>query len=211
MCATLYVEQYLSRPHPSNLALCVNSNFVYVKVKSKSNRKIYLVAESLLSKLPTETPIERTPNGSTVGKANNATYAYDVLEKRNFQDLHLYEPVFEYFTDAFRVVADDYVTATSRTGTMHLAPQFGEDDLRVAKSLLLFMFFFVLDSAGKIEACESDHYCPRSDTPLIHRAIAQLVRILLVQLIYMEDSEFLWANVDYEIRDRIILCLAEAK
>ncbi|GJX65189.1 isoleucine--tRNA ligase, cytoplasmic-like protein, partial [Tanacetum coccineum] len=32
---------------------------------------------------------------------------------------------------AFRVVADDYVTATSGTGVVHLAPQFGEDDLRV--------------------------------------------------------------------------------
>ncbi|GKA29282.1 isoleucine--tRNA ligase, cytoplasmic [Tanacetum coccineum] len=121
---------------PSNLALCVNSNFVYVKVKSKSNGKIYVVAESLLSKLPTEMPKEGTPNASTVGKAKNATDAYDIVEKFPGSSLvgTKYEPVFEYFndfTDAFRVVADDYVTATSGTGVVHLAPQFGEDDLRV--------------------------------------------------------------------------------
>nr|GEU33910.1 reverse transcriptase domain-containing protein [Tanacetum cinerariifolium] len=102
---------------PSNLALCVNSNFVYVKLKSKSNGKIYVVAESLLSKLPTEMPKKGTHNGSTVGKAKNTTDAYEIVEKFPGSSL----------MDTFRIVADDYVTATSGTRIVHLAPQFGEN------------------------------------------------------------------------------------
>lgn len=49
--------------------------------------------------------------------------------------LRRYEPLFEYFLDfsemAFRVVADNYVTADSGTGVVHCAPAFGEDDYRV--------------------------------------------------------------------------------
>ena len=42
-----------------------------------------------------------------------------------------YEPLFSYFdhrTDAFRVVAADFVDAADGTGIVHMAPGFGEDD-----------------------------------------------------------------------------------
>ena len=47
-----------------------------------------------------------------------------------------YEPLFPYFAGlkgvgAFRVVCDEYVTATGGTGVVHQAPAFGEDDYRV--------------------------------------------------------------------------------
>ncbi|PWA54524.1 tRNA synthetase class I (I, L, M and V) family protein [Artemisia annua] len=133
---------------PSNLALCVNSNFVYVKVKSKSSGKIYIVAESLLSALPADQPNKGTPNGaaddktkgSTVGEAKNNAVAYDVLEKFSGSSLVgiKYVPLFPYFENlkdlpdtAFRVIADDYVTSDAGTGIVHCAPAFGEDDLRV--------------------------------------------------------------------------------
>ncbi|GAB4854840.1 hypothetical protein Ancab_023424 [Ancistrocladus abbreviatus] len=50
---------------PSNLALCVNANFVYVKVRSKSTGATYVVAESRMLQLPKEkVKIESIPNGS---------------------------------------------------------------------------------------------------------------------------------------------------
>ncbi|XP_071742036.1 isoleucine--tRNA ligase, cytoplasmic-like isoform X2 [Rutidosis leptorrhynchoides] len=134
---------------PSNLALCVNSNLVYVKVKSKSNGKVYVVAESRLSELPIEKPKKGTPNGnaddtslpktkgSTGGKAKSSVVSYDVLDKFPGSSLvgKKYVPLFDYFKDhtetAFRVVADDYVTSDSGTGIVHCAPAFGEDDYRV--------------------------------------------------------------------------------
>ncbi|MEK7532609.1 MAG: isoleucine--tRNA ligase, partial [Patescibacteria group bacterium] len=47
-----------------------------------------------------------------------------------------YEPMFPYFKDrvgAFRVVNADFVTLTEGTGVVHIAPAFGEDDLRVGE------------------------------------------------------------------------------
>ncbi|CAI9294357.1 unnamed protein product [Lactuca saligna] len=101
---------------PRNLALCVNSNFVYVKVKSISIGKIYVVAESRLSELPVEKAKKGKPNGvvydktkgssSNCGKAKNFMVAYEVLDK--FQGSSL-----------------------SGTGIVHCPPAFGEDDYRV--------------------------------------------------------------------------------
>ncbi|XP_057499526.1 isoleucine--tRNA ligase, cytoplasmic-like [Actinidia eriantha] len=136
---------------PSNLALCVNANFVYVKVHNKFNGNIYVVAESRLSELPVEKPKKGTLNGpvndldssnsktkgSSGGKSKNVIDTYEVLDK--FPGASLvgtkYVPLFEYFIDfsdmAFRVVADDFVTSDSGTGVVHMAPAFGEDDYRV--------------------------------------------------------------------------------
>jgi len=133
---------------PSNLALCVNAKFVYVKVRNKNTGKVYIVAESRLSALPTDKPKAKLSNGPAgdTKKANpkakgakpeSAADSYEVLEKFNGASLvgKKYEPLFDYFSDfsseAFRVVADDYVTDDSGTGIVHCAPAFGEDDYRV--------------------------------------------------------------------------------
>uniref|UniRef100_A0A2N9FJH6 isoleucine--tRNA ligase n=1 Tax=Fagus sylvatica TaxID=28930 RepID=A0A2N9FJH6_FAGSY len=136
---------------PSNLALCVNADFVYVKVRNKYSGKVYLVAESRLSALPTEKPKQNVSNGSvddskksnpktkgpSSGKAGNVADSYEVLEKVSGASLVglKYEPLFDYFKEysdsAFRVVADNYVTDDSGTGIVHCAPAFGEDDYRV--------------------------------------------------------------------------------
>ncbi|XP_058214010.1 isoleucine--tRNA ligase, cytoplasmic isoform X2 [Rhododendron vialii] len=136
---------------PSNLALCVNANFVYVKVRNKFNGKTYIVAESRLSELPVEKPRKAMPNGtandsersnsttkgSSGGKSKSMVDTYEVLDKFSGAALvgTKYVPLFEYFVDfsdvAFRVLADNYVTSDSGTGVVHMAPAFGEDDYRV--------------------------------------------------------------------------------
>ncbi|XP_042489506.1 isoleucine--tRNA ligase, cytoplasmic-like [Macadamia integrifolia] len=138
---------------PSNLALCVNANFTYVKVRDKVSGSTYVVAESRLSQLPSKKPKPDTPSGpvqdpkhsnlksknSSNGKVKKAvdTGSYELLEKVTGASLvgKKYVPLFEYFTElsdvAFRVVADNYVTDDSGTGVVHCAPAFGEDDYRV--------------------------------------------------------------------------------
>ncbi|KAI8554307.1 hypothetical protein RHMOL_Rhmol05G0088500 [Rhododendron molle] len=136
---------------PSNLALCVNANFVYVKVRNKFNGKTYVVAESRLSELPVEKTRKAMPNGtandsersnsttkgSSGGKSKSMADTYEVLDKFSGASLvgRKYVPLFEYFVDfsdvAFRVLADNYVTSDSGTGVVHMAPAFGEDDYRV--------------------------------------------------------------------------------
>ena len=128
---------------PSNLALCVNAKFVYVKVRNKNNGKVYVVAESRLSALPADKPKanadtkKANPKAKGGAKPDSVADSYEVLEKFNGDSLvgKKYEPLFEYFSDfsseAFRVVADSYVTDDSGTGIVHCAPAFGEDDYRV--------------------------------------------------------------------------------
>ncbi|CAH9122288.1 unnamed protein product [Cuscuta epithymum] len=134
---------------PSNLALCVNSKFVYLKVRNKFDGKIYVVAESRLSELPLEKVKKGTANGTvndshnsnpkskpSSGKSKNID-TYEILDKISGSSLigKKYVPLFDYFAEfsnvAFRVIADDYVTADSGTGIVHCAPAFGEDDYRV--------------------------------------------------------------------------------
>ncbi|GMJ13010.1 hypothetical protein like AT4G10320 [Hibiscus trionum] len=135
---------------PSNLALCVNAKFVYVKVRNKYSRKIYVVAESRLSELPTEKPKSNSSKGpsgdSKKSKSkgssgektkDSAADSFEVLEKFSGASLigKKYEPLFNYFLEfsdvAFRVIADNYVKDDSGTGIVHCAPAFGEDDFRV--------------------------------------------------------------------------------
>ncbi|KAK9085817.1 hypothetical protein Sjap_026228 [Stephania japonica] len=140
---------------PSNLCLCVNSKFVYVKVRDKSSGSVYVVAECRLSQLPSSTKRSKAnvPNGTVQSskepkaktkdaskeniKAEAENGGYEVLEK--FVGASLvgtkYVPLFDFFSEfsdvAFRVVADDFVTDDSGTGIVHCAPAFGEEDYRV--------------------------------------------------------------------------------
>ena len=106
---------------PSNVALCVNPNETYVKVKNGDYT--YYLAEALC-----DTVLEGE---------------YTVLERYKGKDLEYkeYEPLFDCATaicekqkkKAFYVVCDTYVTLTDGTGVVHIAPAFGEDDSKVGR------------------------------------------------------------------------------
>lgn len=115
---------------PSNLALCVNPGFQYVKIvdKTRSNR-IFILLEKRLSQLFPEV----AKAGCTDEKKAEL---YEILQRLNGSELVglQYTPLFSYFIStpgAFRVVADGYVTEDGGTGIVHQAPAFGEDDYRV--------------------------------------------------------------------------------
>lgn len=136
---------------PSNLALCVNANFIYVKVKDKITGAIFIVAESrlseLLQKLSAANPKGNSNEIDKVHKSNSNKIdkihsakdndSYELLEKFSGSSLVgiRYKPLFDYFPEfsdvAYRVLADNYVTDDSGTGIVHCAPAFGEDDYRV--------------------------------------------------------------------------------
>lgn len=115
---------------PSNLALCVNSTFEYVKIIDKTrNNRVFILLEKRLCQLFPE-----------VAKADctdeKKAELYEVLERitgDKLVGLH-YTPLFNYFANregVFRVVSDSYVTEEGGTGIVHQAPAFGEDDYRV--------------------------------------------------------------------------------
>eukprot|EP00808_Paulinella_micropora_P016955 g76092.t1 len=118
---------------PSNLALCVNKDFDYIKFKDNESGQVRIAmkvrVESFLY-----------PKEGAKGKKGKgpAGPAYTVLEE--FKGAKLvgleYEPLFPYFTEqkkmgAFKVVEDGYVLDDAGTGIVHQAPAFGEDDFRV--------------------------------------------------------------------------------
>ena len=104
---------------PSNVALCVNPENEYVKVKFEGD--FYYLAAALV-------------------EANFGSDAeVEIVEKFVGKDLagKEYEPLFtcaKVNEKAFYVVADNYVTLSDGTGIVHIAPAFGEDDARVGRT-----------------------------------------------------------------------------
>ena len=122
---------------PSNVALCVNPDESYVKVKSGDYT--YYLAEALC-----DTVLEGE---------------YTVLERYQGKDLEYkeYEPLLPYANSvcerqkkkAFYVVCDTYVTLTDGTGVVHIAPAFGEDDSKVGRKYDL-PFVQLVDAKGEM-------------------------------------------------------------
>ena len=182
---------------PSNVALCVNPEETYLKVKAADGYTYYIakaLADKVLGSLAEE------------GKA-----AYEVLETYVGKDLEYkeYEPLYKCAGDAAKkqkkkahfVTCDGYVTMTDGTGIVHIAPAFGEDDSRIGRNYELPFVQFVdgkgdltvetpyagkfvkdadplvlkdLDAEGKLfDAPKFEHdypFCWRCDTPLIYYA-----------------------------------------
>ncbi len=130
---------------PSNVALCVNPDEEYAKVKAADGYTYYM-ASALLD----------TVLGSL---AKDGEPAYEVLETYKGKDLEYkeYEPLFEcaakvaekQHKKAFYVLCDSYVTLTDGTGVVHQAPAFGEDDARVGRRYDM-PFVQLVDSKGNM-------------------------------------------------------------
>ena len=126
---------------PSNVALCVNPDDVYVKVKAADGFTYYM-AEALLDKVLGKLADEEA-----------GVKAYEVLEKYKGKDLEYkeYEPLFECAKTVadkqnkkgFFVTCDGYVTMSDGTGIVHIAPAFGEDDANVGRNYDLPFVQFV--------------------------------------------------------------------
>ncbi|MBQ8188244.1 MAG: isoleucine--tRNA ligase [Lachnospiraceae bacterium] len=182
---------------PSNVALCVNPEETYVKVKAADGYTYYM-AQALLDNVLGALAEEGKP-------------AYEVLETYVGKDLEYkeYEPLFACAGDAAAkqhkkghfVTCDSYVTMSDGTGIVHIAPAFGEDDAQVGRKYDLPFVQFVdgkgemteetpyagkfvkdadpdvlvdLDKEGKLFSApkfEHDYpFCWRCDTPLIYYA-----------------------------------------
>ena len=180
------------------MALCVNPDDTYIKVKAVDGYTYYL-AEALADKV-------LSPLAKEEGQK-----AYEVLETYKGKDLEYkeYEPLYDcaktvadkQHKKGFFVTCDTYVTMTDGTGIVHIAPAFGEDDANVGRNYDLPFVQFVngkgelteetpfaglfvkkadpevlkdLDARGQLfDAPKFEHeypHCWRCDTPLIYYA-----------------------------------------
>ena len=140
---------------PSNVALCVNPDETYVKVKAADGFTYYM-AEALLD----------TVLGNL---AEEGTLAYEVLESYVGTDLEgkEYEPLFPFVElnkKAYYVTCDTYVTLTDGTGVVHIAPAFGEDDAQVGRKYDL-PFLQLVDEKGEMteETPWAGTFCKKAD------------------------------------------------
>ncbi len=130
---------------PSNVALCVNPNEEYCKVKA-ADGNVYYMAKALLDIVLGRLAEEGKP-------------AYEILETYIGKDLEYkeYEPLFDHAVEicakqnkkAYFVTCDNYVTLTDGTGVVHIAPAFGEDDANVGRNYDL-PFVQLVDSKGEM-------------------------------------------------------------
>ena len=117
---------------PSNVALCVNPDEEYSKVKQGDYT--YILASALVE---------------TVLKED-----YTVLKNYKGKELEgiEYEPLWGGLNvkgKAWYVVCDNYVTLTDGTGIVHIAPAFGEDDSRIGRNYNL-PFVQLVDAQGNL-------------------------------------------------------------
>jgi len=125
---------------PSNTALTVGKDIVYVAVKTLNPYTKTLVtvilAEELLGKYFTEQKDELPPEEFKPGSPT--TPFQEIIGKYTGKELEglEYEQLFPYVKPerpAFRVITGDFVTTEDGTGIVHTAPTFGADDFRVAQ------------------------------------------------------------------------------
>ena len=177
---------------PSNLAVCVNPELSYAKVRDRERNVTFYLAEGRVA-------------------AYGERHALELLEVVPGSALagRRYEPAFTYFEDqraagAFTVITGDYVTADDGTGLVHQAPAFGEDDYNAFRAAGLDAFAMPVGLDGRFDAQVPDFagqhvkdadreiirhlkeagalyeqdvivhsypFCYRSETPLIYRAV----------------------------------------
>ena len=117
---------------PSNVALCVNPDETYVKIKSGD--EYFILAKELV-------------------KANFGEDAeVEYIEEYTGKDLEYKEYIGLFPQDnldkkAYYITCDYYVTLTDGTGIVHIAPAFGEDDSKVGRNYDL-PFLQLVDGKG---------------------------------------------------------------
>ncbi|HET7489109.1 MAG TPA: isoleucine--tRNA ligase [Acidimicrobiales bacterium] len=105
---------------PSNLALAVGPDIDYSVFEEEGGRRV-LVGAATAGRYDAELA-GATPAGTVKGA--------DLVGRG-------YTPLFPFFSDtpnAFRVLGADFVSTEEGTGTVHIAPGFGEDDQRVCET-----------------------------------------------------------------------------
>ncbi|KAM6256644.1 isoleucine--tRNA ligase, cytoplasmic [Porphyrio hochstetteri] len=205
---------------PSNLALCVNPELQYVKLRDNATGKTYILMESRLIGL------------------YKSDSEYEILDR--FPGIALkgkkYKPLFEYFIQckdkgAFTVVVDSYVKEEEGTGVVHQAPYFGADDYRVCMDFNIIqkdsipvcpvdasgcftaevtdfagqyvkdadknIIKFLKEKGRLVQSSTFKHsypFCWRSDTPLIYKAVPSwFVRVEhMVEKLLENNAQCYW-------------------
>ena len=119
----------------SNVACAVNADADYIEVEYLSEK--YILVENLLN-----TVFEKESQYNTVSRFKGSK----IINSK-------YVPVYKYTDDdnAFRIISGDFVSTKEGTGIVHIAPAFGEDDMKVGRKNKLPVVQMV-DEEGKFKS-----------------------------------------------------------
>jgi isoleucyl-tRNA synthetase len=107
---------------PGNVALAVNPEIDYVKVKQAEN--IYIVAKPRLEKYFSENfeIVGEMKGSELIGKAYKPAFDY-----------YVNDPEIKNKENGWKIYGADFVTTEDGTGVVHIAPAFGEDDMKLGQ------------------------------------------------------------------------------
>ncbi|VEV58567.1 isoleucine--tRNA ligase, putative [Plasmodium vinckei vinckei] len=180
---------------PSNLALCVNENFIYLRILNKENNRIFIFAECRMEWVIKELKL----------KVENLCLL------NRFKGKYLkglkYKPLFNYFYDkynfkenAYKILSDEFVTDSVGTGIVHCAPAYGEDDFRVCEKNKIIdpeksIFIDPLDSNGyftsEIKEVENMYI---KDADIVIKKILKEQNRLLSNNMIVHSYPFCWRS-----------------
>ncbi|MDX9855953.1 MAG: class I tRNA ligase family protein, partial [Candidatus Moranbacteria bacterium] len=140
-----------------NVALAVGEDVDYCKVKSQ-NSKVKSATENLKLKKGESYILAKDRLGEILKDEE-----YEIVEEFKGKDLvgKEYKPLFDYYQgkgldneeNGWKIYPADFVTTEEGTGVVHIAPAFGEDDLRLGEKYKLpFVQHVGLDGVIKDEA-----------------------------------------------------------
>ncbi len=169
---------------PSNVGLAVAADLPYVEVRLEPTekapeREIVILGEGLLSSVLGDRP-------------------YEIVKRCFGRDLVglKYEPPLPFGDPtggrAWEVVAGDFVTFDAGCGIVHLAPAFGEDDMRAAKSTGLG-FLQLVEPDGTMSAAVTPAagiFCKKADSILTKELKAR--GLLFSTSVYRHEYPFCW-------------------
>lgn len=162
-----------------NVALAIGKDIDYVKVEVDGTK--YIVAKDLLKIFESEAKILEEFKGK------------DLVSKK-------YKPLFDYYSasdktenkeNGWQIYAADFVTTEEGTGVVHIAPAFGEDDMKLGReNSLPFVQHVNMDGTIKEEAQEFAglNVKPKDDVQSTDVAIIK----------YLASKELLFAKEKYE-------------
>ena len=121
-----YVLAWTTTPwtFPGNVALAINNEIIYCKIKSQKSAEFYILAKERLNILGEE--------------------KYEIIEEFKGEKLvgRKYRPLFDYYSkdknlenykNGWKIYDADFVSTNEGTGVVHIAPAFGEDDMNLGK------------------------------------------------------------------------------
>lgn len=168
---------------PANHAVCVNKSLSYSLVQTNTSQQFWIATSRIAAFEKIAKPLTPFIIIATVSGSYFAGKEYT-----------------GFVNEQKKIIADDYVSDDSGTGFVHIAPEFGEDDLRVVQQNKIPVKYgyinddgivqwgpyaneFVLNTSKNIMRDYKSHiiakeqykhsypYCWRTDTPLIYRAM----------------------------------------